>query len=51
MRSVISRGYEHFEKKLQGLGAVIEKVDSEKEAQKFVTQSGLIKKNAVSHIA
>ncbi len=27
---VISRGYEHFEKKLQGLGAVIEKVDSRK---------------------
>mgnify|MGYP000455982912 CR=1 FL=1 len=31
----IQRGYEHFEKKLQGLGAVIEKVDSEKETQKF----------------
>lgn len=31
----IQRGYEHFEKKLQGLGAMIEKVDSDKEAQKF----------------
>ena len=34
------RGYEHFEKKLQGLGAVIEKVDSEKEAQKFRLKVG-----------
>ena len=31
----IQRGYENFEKKLQGLGAMIEKVDSDKEAQKF----------------
>ncbi len=31
----IQRGYECFEEKLQGLGAVIEKVDSEKEARKF----------------
>lgn len=31
----IERGYEHFEEKLRGLGAVIEKVDSEKEARKF----------------
>ena len=31
----IQRGYEHFEKKLQGLGAIIEKIDSEKEVQKF----------------
>lgn len=31
----IQRGYEHFEEKLQNLGAVIEKVDSEKEVQKF----------------
>lgn len=31
----IQRGYEHFEEKLKGLGAMIEKVDSEKEAQKF----------------
>ncbi|MGO5052880.1 UDP-N-acetylglucosamine 1-carboxyvinyltransferase [Lachnospiraceae bacterium LCP25S3_G4] len=31
----IQRGYEQFEHKLQGLGAVIEKVASEKEIQKF----------------
>ncbi|MBS6645714.1 MAG: UDP-N-acetylglucosamine 1-carboxyvinyltransferase [Clostridiaceae bacterium] len=31
----IQRGYEHFERKLQGLGAIIEKIDSEKEVQKF----------------
>lgn len=31
----IQRGYEHFEEKLQALGAVIEKVDSDKAAQKF----------------
>ncbi len=31
----IQRGYEHFEEKLRGLGAQIEKVDSDKEAQKF----------------
>ncbi|MEG0988705.1 MAG: UDP-N-acetylglucosamine 1-carboxyvinyltransferase [Clostridium sp.] len=36
----IQRGYEHFEKKLQGLGATIEKVDSEKEAQKFKLRVG-----------
>ena len=36
----IQRGYELFEKKLQGLGAVIEKVDSEKEAQKFRLKVG-----------
>ena len=36
----IQRGYEHFEKKLQGLGAVIEKVDSEKQAQKFRLKVG-----------
>lgn len=36
----IQRGYEHFEKKLQGLGAIIEKVDSEKEAQKFKFRAG-----------
>lgn len=36
----IQRGYECFEKKLQGLGAVIEKVDSEKEAQKFKLKVG-----------
>ena len=31
----IQRGYEDFEGKLAGLGAVIEKVSSEKEIQKF----------------
>ncbi len=34
----IQRGYENFEKKLQGLGAMIEKVDSDQEAQKFKLQ-------------
>lgn len=32
----IERGYEHFVQKLQGLGANIELVNSEKETQKFV---------------
>ncbi len=32
----IQRGYESFEKKLQGLGAAIELVDSERELQKFI---------------
>ena len=36
----IQRGYECFEEKLQALGAVIEKVDSEKEAQKFRLKVG-----------
>ena len=36
----IQRGYEHFEKKLRKLGAMIEKVDSEKEAQKFRLKIG-----------
>lgn len=36
----IQRGYECFEEKLQGLGAVIEKVDSEKSAQKFKLKIG-----------
>ena len=31
----IERGYEDFDKKLQSLGAQIEKVSSEKEIQKF----------------
>ncbi len=31
----IERGYEHFEEKLSSLGAMIEKVSSEKEIQKF----------------
>lgn len=36
----IQRGYECFEEKLQGLGAMIEKVDSEKSAQKFKLKIG-----------
>lgn len=36
----IQRGYEYFEKKLQGLGAMIEKVDSEREAKKFKLRVG-----------
>lgn len=36
----IQRGYEQFEKKLAGLGAVIEKVESEKEARKFRLKAG-----------
>lgn len=36
----IQRGYEQFEKKLQGLGAMIEKVDSDKEALKFRLKVG-----------
>ena len=31
----IERGYEEFEKKLSSLGAMIEKVSTEKEIQKF----------------
>ena len=36
----IQRGYECFEEKLQGLGAMIEKVDSEKDAKKFKLKVG-----------
>lgn len=36
----IQRGYENFEEKLKGLGALIEKVDSDKEAQKFRLKIG-----------
>lgn len=36
----IQRGYERFEEKLRGLGAMIEKVDSEKEIQKFKLKIG-----------
>ncbi|MBR1629019.1 MAG: UDP-N-acetylglucosamine 1-carboxyvinyltransferase, partial [Lachnospiraceae bacterium] len=32
----IQRGYEHFERKLQGLGADIELTDSERSARKFI---------------
>ena len=31
----IQRGYEHFEEKLKGLGAMIERVDCDKDQQKF----------------
>lgn len=36
----IQRGYENFEEKLSALGAMIEKVDSEKEVQKFKLKVG-----------
>ncbi len=36
----IKRGYERFEEKLQGLGAIISKVDSEQEEQKFKLKVG-----------
>ncbi len=36
----IQRGYEDFEGKLRSLGAVIERVDSEREAQKFKLKIG-----------
>ncbi len=36
----IQRGYEDFEGKLRGLGAVIERIDSDREAQKFKLKIG-----------
>ena len=36
----IQRGYERFEEKLQGLGAKIERVQSEKELQLFKYREG-----------
>lgn len=36
----IERGYEDFDAKLRGLGAVIQKVDSDREAQKFKMKIG-----------
>ena len=36
----IKRGYEHFSDKLRGLGATIEKVDSENDVQKFKLKGG-----------
>lgn len=36
----IQRGYENFEKKLQGLGAIIDKVTCEKDIQKFKLKVG-----------
>jgi len=40
----ILRGYERFDEKLRGLGGMIEKIDSEREANKFIYRTGL--KNA-----
>jgi UDP-N-acetylglucosamine enolpyruvyl transferase len=36
----IQRGYENFDRKLEGLGAQIQKVNSEKEIQKFQFKAG-----------
>ena len=36
----IERGYEDFPRKLQGLGALIEKVTEEKEVRKFKLRVG-----------
>ena len=36
----IQRGYEDFEGKLRKLGAVMERVDSEREAQRFKLKIG-----------
>ena len=36
----IQRGYEHFEEKLKGLGAMIERVDCDKDLQKFRLKIG-----------
>ena len=40
LAAYIQRGYECFEEKLQGLGAMIEKVDSDRELQKFKLRVG-----------
>ena len=37
----ILRGYERFDEKLRGLGGLIEKVDSEKECNKFIYRTGM----------
>lgn len=37
----ILRGYEKFDEKLRGLGGLIEKVNSEKETNKFIYRTGL----------
>ena len=47
----IQRGYEHFEKKLQGLGRGDRESRFRERGAEVQTQSGLIKKNTVSHIA
>ena len=38
----IQRGYERFEEKLRGLGALIEEVNSEKETNKFIYKTGTV---------
>ncbi len=38
----IQRGYEKFDEKLRELGGLIEKVDSEKEANKFIYKTGTV---------
>ena len=38
----IQRGYERFDEKIRGLGGMIEKVDSEKEANKFIFKTGTV---------
>ena len=38
----IQRGYERFDEKLRDLGGMIEKVDSEKDANKFIYKTGTI---------
>ena len=36
----IQRGYERFDEKLRALGGMIQKVDSEKEANKYIFRTG-----------
>ncbi|MCD8018770.1 MAG: UDP-N-acetylglucosamine 1-carboxyvinyltransferase [Clostridiales bacterium] len=38
----IQRGYERFDEKLRGLGGMIEKVDSEREANKYIYKTGTV---------
>ena len=38
----IKRGYERFDEKLRALGGLIEKVDSEKETNKFIYKTGTV---------
>ena len=38
----IQRGYERFDGKLRALGGMIEKVDSEKDANKFIFKTGTV---------
>ena len=37
---ISKEGYERFEEKLRGLGGIIEKVETEKEIQKFKLKVG-----------